>query len=123
MKRERTWTLFFFLGFIAFSVACFFPQSSYASPAEDVLIRYNLKTQVLLVTIKHDTMFKGSHYIKFVEIKKNGNVVSINTYDSQPSGDSFTNSYRVPAIEDDIIEVTVTCSRGDKKISHPLTVK
>lgn len=123
MKRNLLLTPFFFLGFIVFSVVCFCPQSSYATPPEDIQIRYSLRTQVLLVTLKHDTMFKGSHFIKFIEIKKNGAVVSINTYESQPSGNTFMESYRIPAIEDDTFQVTATCNMYGSKTSAVLTVR
>ncbi len=95
----------------------------YASPPENIQAKYNLKTQTLLVTIAHDSMFKGSHFIKYVEIKKNGTTVSINTYDSQPTGNNFTYTYKIPAIEEDTFVVVCTCSRGDKKSSSELMVK
>lgn len=68
-------------------------------------------------------MFKGSHYIKFIEVKKNGSIVSLNTYNSQPTGDQFQYAYKIPAEDDDVFEVTATCSRGDSKTSSPLTVR
>lgn len=123
MKRNFRWTPLFFLALIIFSVACFYPQSSYATPPEDVQVKYNLSSQTLLVTITHDSMFKGSHHIKFVEIKKNGAVVSINTYTSQPSGKSFTYSYKIPAIEEDTFVVTATCNMYGTKTSSMLTVR
>lgn len=95
----------------------------YASPPEDIQMKYNLRAQTLLVTITHDSMFKGSHFIKFVEIKKNGTTVSINTYHDQPTGKTFTYTYRIPAIEEDTFVADCTCSKGDKKTSSMLTVK
>ncbi len=123
MKRNLILTPFFFLGLIVFSVVCLYPQPSHATPPENIQIQYNLRTQVLLVTITHDSMFKGSHYIKFVEIKKNGGVVSINTYNSQPSGETFSYSYKIPAIEEDTIVVTATCNMSGSKTSAILTVQ
>ena len=122
MKKKSGWILFFFLVLIVFPAVCIFAHAGLASPPEDIQLRYNTKTQALLVTITHKSMFKGSHFIKYVEIKKNNNVVSIETYDSQPAG-TFTYSYRVQAIEDDMITVTATCSKGDSKTSAVLTVK
>lgn len=97
--------------------------SGYASPAEKIEVRYAHHTQTLLVTITHSSMLKGSHYIKFVEVKKNGSIVSLNTYSSQPTGDQFQYAYRIPAEDDDVFEVTATCSRGDSKTAPPLTVR
>lgn len=123
MKRNIRLTPLFFLALIVFSAACFYPRSGNATPPENIQLQYNLRTQMLLVTITHDSMFKGSHYIKFVEIKKNGGVVSINTYNSQPTGETFSYSYRIPAIEEDTIVVTATCNMSGSKTSPVLTVK
>jgi len=122
MKRNCEWTQLFFTALIVFSVGCFYPQSSYATSPEDVQIKYNLSTQTLSVTITHDTMFKNSHYIKFIEIKKNGAVVSINTYNTQPTGKTFTYYYKIPAIEEDTFGVTATCNMYGNKTSSLLSV-
>ncbi len=60
--------LFIFLGL------CFIPQLSYATPPKSVDLAYDMDTQTLSVTINHYTLFTGLHYIKYVEIKKNGEV-------------------------------------------------
>lgn len=120
MKRKSVRVLLLVL--IVFPALCLLVQAGLTSPPEDITLRYNKSTQALLVTITHKSMLKGSHFIKYVEVRKNNNVVSIETYGSQPAG-TFTYSYRVPAIEDDLITVTATCSRGDTKTSSALTVQ
>ena len=60
--------LFIFLGL------CFIPQLSYATPPKSVDLAYDMDTQTLSVTINHYTLSAGLHYIKYVEIKKNGEV-------------------------------------------------
>ena len=120
MKRKSVRVLLLVL--IVFPAPCLLVQAGLTSPPEDITLRYNKSTQALLVTITHKSMLKGSHFIKYVEVRKNNNVVSIETYESQPAG-TFTYSYRVPAIEDDLITVTATCSRGDTKTSSALTVQ
>lgn len=122
MKRNFRFTWLFFWALIAFSAGCFYPQSSYATPPENIQLKYTLSTQTLAVTITHDTMFKGSHHIKYVEIKKNGSAVSINTYTSQPAGKTFTHQYKIPAIEEDTFLVTATCNMYGSKTSSLLTV-
>jgi len=120
MKRKSVRVLLLVL--IVFPALCLLVQAGLTSPPEDITLRYNKSTQALLVTITHKSMLKGSHFIKYVEVRKNNNVVSIETYESQPAG-TFTYSYRVPAIEDDLLTVTATCSRGDTKTSSALTVQ
>lgn len=122
MKRNRGWTQLFFIALIVFSLSCVYPQSGCATPPENVQLAYNLNSQTLSVIITHDTMLKGSHYIKFIEIKKNGAIMSINTYDSQPTGKTFTYYYKIPAIEEDTMQIVVTCNMWGKKISSLLTV-
>ena len=119
MKKKILRVLFLVL--IVFPAVCVLVQAGLTSPPEDSQLRYNKSTQTLLVTITHKSMLKGSHFIKYVEVRKNNNIVSIETYESQPAG-TFTYSYRVPAIEDDLITVTATCSRGDTRTSATLTI-
>jgi hypothetical protein len=122
MKRNYGWTRLFFMALIAFSVGCLYPQPGYATPPEDIQLKYNLSTQTLSIAIAHDTMLKGSHYIKFIEIKKNGAVVSVNTYNSQPTGKTFTYYYKIPAIEEDTFLAVASCNMYGNKTSPRLTV-
>lgn len=122
MKRNYGFTQLLFMAFMVFAVGCFCPQSSYASPPENIQLKYNLSTQTLSVAITHDTILKGSHYIKYIEIKKNGSVVSINTYTSQPTGGTFTYYYKISAIEEDTFLVTATCNLRGSKAAPLLTV-
>lgn len=122
MKRSMGWFQLVFTALIVFSIGCFYPQSSYATPPENVQLKYNLSTQTLSVIITHNTMLKGSHYIKFVEIRKNGTVMSINTYDSQPTGKAFIYNYKISAIEEDTFLAETSCNMWGKKTSSLLTV-
>jgi desulfoferrodoxin (superoxide reductase-like protein) len=81
-----------------------------------------MKTQTLSVTIDHYTLSAGMHYIKYVEIKKNGVSISKNKYDSQPKGSIFTYTYEIQALKGDIFEVTATCNLWGNKTST-LTVQ
>ena len=73
-------------------------------------LSYDSTSQMLTVTITHPSAFPGVHYIKSVEIKKNGNVVSTNEYKNQPDQATFTYSYKVPASAGESLEVKATCS-------------
>ena len=101
---------------------CSLTTPSFATPPEKIEVRYSYPTQTLVVQITHESK-RGNHFIKFVEITKNGSIVGIHTYDSQPTTNKFTYVYKIPALDDDMFEVTVTCSRGDSKKSSVYTVR
>lgn len=103
-------------------IACLSPRAGSATPPEGIQLTYTLATQTLSVTVVHDTVLKGSHHIKYIEIKKNGAVVSINTYTEQPTGKTFTYQYKIPAIEEDTFQVKATCNMWGNKSSAVLTV-
>ena len=103
-----------------FIVSIFFccPQISLANPPQEVKLEYDANFQTLVVTIAHKTISQGFHYIKTVEIKKGGKIVSTNTYVNQPAPETFTYKYPVPAAEGETLEVTAACSiYGSKKAS------
>jgi len=100
-----------------FLVLCFIPQLSYATAPKSVDLAYDMDTQTLSVTINHYTLSAGSHYIKYVEIKKNGEVNSKNEYGSQPKGPIFTYTYKIAAAKGDVFEVTATCNLWGHKTS------
>ncbi|MEE9910183.1 MAG: hypothetical protein K4571_00535 [Deltaproteobacteria bacterium] len=122
MKRNFRLTCLSFCALIITMVVCLFPQASLATPPENVQLKYSFGAQTLSVTVTHDTMLKGSHHVKFIEIKKNNSTVSINTYSEQPSGKTFTYNFKIPAIEEDTFSVTATCNMWGSKTSALLTV-
>jgi hypothetical protein len=91
-------------------LVCAFSQPAFANPPQDVKLAYDANSQTLSVTITHKSSFTKSHYIKKVEIKKNGALLSDNTYENQPDPETFTYTYKLPAKEGDTLEVTATCS-------------
>lgn len=100
-------------------VVCFmYPQTSFANAPKDVQLSYDSQSQMLTVTITHKSPFPNFHYIKIVEIKKNGNVVSTNKYKNQPDQATFTYSYNVPAKVGETLEVKASCSLfGSKTVN------
>ncbi|MBP7341154.1 MAG: hypothetical protein PHG54_08830 [Smithellaceae bacterium] len=122
MKSNRQATRLFFQALILVFFGLAAAEPAFATPPEDIQLKYNLATQTLSVTISHDTMLKGSHHVKVVKIQKNGAIVSINTYGSQPTGKTFTYEYKMPAIEEDTFVVTATCNMYGSKTSSMLTV-
>ncbi|MFO7570013.1 MAG: hypothetical protein R6W75_09465 [Smithellaceae bacterium] len=113
----------FFMVLVAFGLLFSFPApSAHATPPEKIELKYNYASQTLLVIITHESK-RSNHYIKLVEINKNGSIVSMSPYDSQPSGNTFTYVYPIPALDDDTFEAIVTCSQGDSKTSDVFTVR
>jgi hypothetical protein len=103
-------------------LGCMMPASAGATPPANIKLRYDLTSHLLSVTIVHNSMGNSAHYIKFVEIKKNGTVVSINTYNAQPDAAIFSYNYRMNAMEEDTLQAVVTCSQGESRASAVLTV-
>jgi len=106
--------IFFFL--------CFSPQFSYATAPKSVDLTYDMTTQTLSVTINHQTLFARMHHIKYVEIKKNGTIIIINKYGTQPTGSIFTYTYNIPAEKGDVFDVTTTCNMWGHKTSTLVVV-
>jgi len=104
------------VGTFALLAVC--PMEAYAHPPKDVSLVYNSATQMLEVTIEHNTPSPTWHYISKVGIKKNGKSVGTNDYKSQPDKSKFVYSYPVQPAKGDVLEVTVTC-----KIYGSKTVK
>jgi hypothetical protein len=94
------------------------PGIAQATPPKDVQLTYNLTDQTLAVAITHYSLMPGFHYIKNVDIKKNGQIISKNTYKNQPEKEHFTYTYKIPAAAGDDFEVTATCSfYGSKTVN------
>jgi OOP family OmpA-OmpF porin len=81
-----------------------------------------MNTQTLSVTIDHHTLFAGMHYIKYVEITKNGTLISKNKYGTQPTGSIFTYTYNIPAERGDVFNVAATCNLWGHKTSTLVVV-
>ena len=103
---------------ILFTVCFMYPQTSLAHAPQDVKLSYDSPSQMLTVTITHKSPFPNSHYIKIVEIKKNGIVVSTNKYENQPDQTTFTYTYKVPAAAGETLEVKVSCSLFGSKTTN-----
>jgi hypothetical protein len=120
MIRFRTYQIFICV-LIFFAVCFMYPQTSLANAPKDVTLSYDSQSQMLTVTITHKSPFPKFHYIKIVEIKNNGNIVSTNTYKNQPDQATFTYSYKLPAKAGETLEVKVSCSLyGSKTVNLTL---
>jgi len=103
----------------AFVLLMFHPGAANAHVPKEISLAHDMQTQMLQATITH-TNFSANHYIYKVEIRKNGNLVSLQEYKSQPS-ETFTYDYNIMGAAGDLIEVKAYCSRFGSR-SASLTV-
>jgi hypothetical protein len=87
-----------------------FPLSATAHSPKDVVLTYDQANKMLEVRITHSVKDPTSHYIKKVEIKKNGKESGVTEYQSQPGPETFSYTYPLDAAPGDVIEVKATCS-------------
>jgi hypothetical protein len=95
---------------IALALFMGFPVAAGAHSPKEVVLSYDSAKHMLEVRITHSVKDPASHYIKKVEIKKNGKASSVTEYKSQPGPETFSYSYPLDAAPGDIIEATGTCS-------------
>jgi outer membrane protein OmpA-like peptidoglycan-associated protein len=117
MKKNVFQLRFSHMVLLIFLFLCFSPQFSCASAPKSVDLIYDMSTQNLSVTINHQTLFASMHHIKYVEIKKNGMLISKNIYGTQPTGSIFTYTYNIPVQKGDVFEVTAICNLWGHKTS------
>jgi len=109
-------TMFFIITLIIIS------NYATAHPASNVDLKYDFDNQKLNITIFHNNDNVDTHYIKKVEVYKNGITIIEEDYTSQPSSNTFTLSFDVSADEGDVLKVQTECSISGKT-EDSLTVK
>ena len=82
----------------------------YAHGPSSVTLQYDQGKQTLSVTVTHAPFNADSHFVKEIEILKNGKAVGTYAYKGQP-GETFTQTYPVPAAAGDVLEAKATCSK------------
>ena len=95
---------------IVISVVFLMVAPAAAHPPAGIVMSYDPGAEKLTVTITHNVDDPATHYIKKVQVKKNGLVISDPDYKSQPAKDSFTYTYDVKAAPGDTFRVIATCS-------------
>src|SRR5664280_2267632 len=122
MKKNMFRSKFLQAVLFIFFFLCFSSHPSYATAPKSVDLIYDMNTQTLSVTINHYTLSAGMHYIKYVEITKNGTLISKNKYGTQPTGSIFTYTYNIPAERGDVFYVAATCNLWGHKTSTLVVV-
>ena len=86
------------------------PQGAPAHPPSDMVLAFDPVTRVLSVTITHIVADPTTHYVRRVLITAGNFTVSDNAYTSQPSPQTFTYTYLLPANVSGGIQVRAECS-------------
>jgi len=86
------------------------PAPGVANPPKEVVLSYDQAKHTLEVRITHPSQNPAAHYIKKVELKKNGKASGVTEYQSQPGPETFSYTYPLDAAPGDVIEVKATCS-------------
>ncbi len=81
-----------------------------AHPPQDMILDYDINTNVLDVTITHNTPSPGLHHINKIEVYKNDIINISEEYDTQSSTDTFTESFTLIADIGDEIKVIAYCN-------------
>lgn len=87
-----------------------FPSLSFAHSPSEVTLSYNKDTKVLEVKVTHSVSFPNSHYVKKVEVIKNGEVGNALEYQSQPDKKTFVYTYELELTSGDQLEVKASCN-------------
>ncbi len=100
-----------FLAFAGFIILLAICGIASANPPADVQLSYSEANYTLQVTILHIVQDPSTHFIRTVELRKNGQLVGTEDYTSQPSVSSpFTYRYSIPAAPGDTLEATAICN-------------
>ncbi len=94
-----------------------FTPSAAATPPEALALSFNKDTHTLNVTVTHETTDPTSHYIKKIDLEKNGKLQHSYPYSSQPDKHRFTYVYDTEAKKGDLIKVTAFCSLFGQRTS------
>jgi hypothetical protein len=98
------------LGVFVIMITALYPLEGIAHPPQDMQLDYDLENQILSVTITHNSLDSNSHYIYKIEIEKNNVQYLVEEYDNQPTQDTFSYTYTVEAVINDVLTVIAYCS-------------
>ncbi len=86
------------------------PGLALAHNPSSMELEYDFNSQQLSVTITHNVASPNDHYVERVEINKNDEPYLTQDYTSQPTTSTFTYTYDVETVDEDVLEVTAICS-------------
>lgn len=116
-KRQRTpcgsisrCSLVILISAVAVLLLAFNPGTIEAHAASDLVLSYDFPNQTLNMTVTHFVSDPNTHYIAEAVILKNSVLFATIPYTSHPNGDTFKYTHPVPAVDGDVLHVTVTCN-------------
>ncbi|MBS3749723.1 MAG: hypothetical protein KGY67_08520 [Candidatus Thermoplasmatota archaeon] len=98
------------------------PSMAFAHPPQDMVLEYDIDTEILSVTITHNSPGPTVHYVNKIEIKQNDNLIITEEYDSQPTTSEYTYTYDVQAEVGDELTVIAYCNIQGS-ITRSITVR
>ena len=96
----------FLIGFVILAPA----RLVVGTPPSNIDCSYVFETETLNVEIQHATDDVDTHYIARIEISVNSVLNQTRDYTSQPNMIGLSDSFIVPAVVGDVINVTAICS-------------
>ncbi len=88
----------------------FFSSSAFAHPPQDMVLQYDIETDVLSVEMTHNSPAPTVHYINKIEINLNDELIITEEYDDQPTTSEFTYTFALQAEAGDEITVNSYCN-------------
>jgi desulfoferrodoxin (superoxide reductase-like protein) len=120
-ERRFTRVAFWLILVLAWIIPC---GAAQATAPSDVKCAYDAAAQTLQVTITHPSLFPTSHYIKNVEIRKEGKVILSQDYKQQPDAPAFSYTYKIQVAPGDVLDVKATCNLwGSKTVKFTVPAK
>lgn len=91
-------------------ITSFFSSIVFAHPPQDMVLDYNIESEILSVTITHISPAPNAHYVNKIEIKRNDELVFTKEYNSQPTSSEYTYTYEIQAEAGDELTVIAYCN-------------
>ena len=107
-RGQKRWMIAASAYFIAFSLLAF-PLQALAHAPTALALSYDATAQLLTVEITHGSQNPGSHFIKKVEITRDGQTLSTTEYKSQPNQATFSYTYPLDN-PGTVLDVKASCS-------------
>lgn len=86
------------------------PIQVIAHPPQDMVLEYDIETEIFSVTIVHNSPAPSVHYVNKIEIERNEELVITENYDSQPTTSEYTYTFEFQAVVGDELTVIAYCN-------------
>jgi hypothetical protein len=107
-RGRRPWTTTAFTLLTAFLLLAV-PFPAAAHPPSALVLSYDAAAQTLTIEITHASQSPGTHFIKMVEVTRDGKTLPPTEYKSQPNQATFSYTYPLDN-PGDVVEVKASCS-------------